>query len=351
MKNNEIELKNELFYTNGLMIIEYNYLEIYTFEKWYGKQIFPMQMNQIFKIHELSLLENKTKAPELLSESDLINLMDKNQIGTDATIAQHIQTIIKREFVKLTSTQRFRPCELGIALVNGYQAMQQYLNEPKLRAEMESAMNDIANGIKTKQQVLSQWINKMKYIFQDVVNQAEKLDQSMALFFQSNQPININSTRSSSSSSSTTTTFSSSSSSAPIRESVTNQPIENYYMNSNTVAAGTISSRNAVTSNRSSNTTTTSTTSSSTTTATRPTSTSAAARSTSTTASNMIPFSICGQCNEKLYLNNNNKYLFCKQCKIRLSLPKQGILNINTDSLCHYCNYQTIEIKTSYQFI
>ena len=41
-------------------------------------------------------LESRTQAPSLLSESQLISLMDKNGIGTDATIAQHITTIQDR---------------------------------------------------------------------------------------------------------------------------------------------------------------------------------------------------------------------------------------------------------------
>ena len=41
----------------------------------------------------MMLEEGKTKPPNLLSESELISLMDKNGIGTDATIAEHIKTI------------------------------------------------------------------------------------------------------------------------------------------------------------------------------------------------------------------------------------------------------------------
>jgi DNA topoisomerase-3 len=46
--------------------------------------------------------------------------MDGNGIGTDATIAQHIQTIQTREYVLKDANQRFTPTKLGIALVEGY---------------------------------------------------------------------------------------------------------------------------------------------------------------------------------------------------------------------------------------
>ena len=41
--------------------------------------------------------EGLTQAPPLLSESDLIGLMDQKGIGTDATIAEHIQKIQQRK--------------------------------------------------------------------------------------------------------------------------------------------------------------------------------------------------------------------------------------------------------------
>ena len=41
-----------------------------------------------------------TSPPNLLSETDLIGLMDKYGIGTDATHAEHIETIQKRKYVR-----------------------------------------------------------------------------------------------------------------------------------------------------------------------------------------------------------------------------------------------------------
>ena len=47
---------------------------------------------------ELKLKKGKSTAPELLNEADLINLMDKNGVGTDSTIHEHIKTILTREY-------------------------------------------------------------------------------------------------------------------------------------------------------------------------------------------------------------------------------------------------------------
>ena len=47
----------------------------------------------------LEMVEGKTSCPRYLSEPELIALMDVNGIGTDATMADHIQKIVERQYV------------------------------------------------------------------------------------------------------------------------------------------------------------------------------------------------------------------------------------------------------------
>lgn len=48
--------------------------------------------------NEVTLKEGLTTPPKLLNEADLIGLMDKFGIGTDATIHEHIKTILTRKY-------------------------------------------------------------------------------------------------------------------------------------------------------------------------------------------------------------------------------------------------------------
>jgi len=76
-----------------LTVIEHNYLEIYKYEKWSNKNIPNFKVGDQFLPHELRLRQSLTTPPQLLTEAELINLMDKNGIGTDATIHEHIKKI------------------------------------------------------------------------------------------------------------------------------------------------------------------------------------------------------------------------------------------------------------------
>jgi len=55
---------------------------------------------------------------------ELIKLMDKEGIGTDATMAQHITTIQQRGYATCDpATLHFSATSLGMALLDGYDSV------------------------------------------------------------------------------------------------------------------------------------------------------------------------------------------------------------------------------------
>lgn len=133
----EIDISGEKFVANGLQIIEKNYLEVYIYEKWSDKEIHAYQTGQVFRPTSLDMVQEETSPPQLLTEADLIGLMDKYGIGTDATHAEHIDKIKSRQYVGVVDGKHLMPGKLGIGLVMGYDNMGFQMSKPNLRAELE----------------------------------------------------------------------------------------------------------------------------------------------------------------------------------------------------------------------
>lgn len=94
--NVHVCIGDEQFTCSGLIIRERNYLDIYTYESWSTRTLPAFYEGQVFSPTIFEMTESRTSPPALLTEEELIALMYKNGIGTDATIPAHIETILKR---------------------------------------------------------------------------------------------------------------------------------------------------------------------------------------------------------------------------------------------------------------
>ncbi|BEJ16114.1 hypothetical protein CspHIS471_0507190 [Cutaneotrichosporon sp. HIS471] len=166
----EIEIAGEYFSASGLIVLERNYLDIYPYDKWAGKNLPDFQLGEQFVPDVCELEEGSTTKPKLLTEADLVGLMDNNGIGTDATIAEHIAKVIDREYViaKKEGKENFLiPSSLGVGLVEGYNAIgfDRSLSKPHLRRETEHRLELICDGQQTKAEVLSTSVEEYKEVF------------------------------------------------------------------------------------------------------------------------------------------------------------------------------------------
>jgi DNA topoisomerase-3 len=211
----EIQYGEEFFRAHGVIVLERNYLDVFVYDKWDNTAELPkFTVGERFEPTEAMMTEGKTSPPNYLTEADLIALMDANGIGTDATMAEHIQKIQDREYVATiqrsgqteggggevedgpasrggrgrggargrgargrggaaTGSGRgggvkvFIPTQLGVALILGFDRMnfETSLGKPFLRKEMELKMKAICEGRTTKEAVLRESIAQYRHVF------------------------------------------------------------------------------------------------------------------------------------------------------------------------------------------
>jgi DNA topoisomerase-3 len=144
----EVEIAEEEFSAKGITILDLGYLEVFKYDKWEGSILPKMNVNDNIS-PEIKLNSGKTSAPPYLSEADLITLMDKNGIGTDATIHEHIKTVQERGYAFLMGGY-FKPSLIGTTLVRMYEHIGIDLYKPYLRANMEREIKEVCDGNKVK---------------------------------------------------------------------------------------------------------------------------------------------------------------------------------------------------------
>ncbi|OAF64233.1 hypothetical protein A3Q56_08065, partial [Intoshia linei] len=180
----------ENFRAKGLIIKEYNYLNVYKYENWKGKSIGDYCTGDTFTPDEIIMCRGETTAPQLLTESDIITLMDKHGIGTDATQAEHIEKIKMRQYVSLYQKIYFIPGKLGMALVESYDQMGIGFAQPMLRADLEKDLQKICDGKKNWKTVLDAQIQFYMDMFGKLVENQHIMDVSVGKYIQSTPQYN-----------------------------------------------------------------------------------------------------------------------------------------------------------------
>lgn len=178
------EIGDEYFHLKGLRIIERNFLDIYVYTPWNGKTIPHFEEDEVINIESIKMIDGQTTAPNFISEPKLIKLMDKEGIGTDATIADHIHKITARNYT-VKKNGLFYPTRIGLALINGYKQMGFDFDKPKLRADLEQTMQKISKEPdifdEERERIISQYQDAYKKVSKNVKILEDSITEQMSL--------------------------------------------------------------------------------------------------------------------------------------------------------------------------
>mmetsp|Transcript_19429 Transcript_19429/g.3177 ORF Transcript_19429/g.3177 Transcript_19429/m.3177 type:complete len:142 (+) Transcript_19429:870-1295(+) len=141
-----MSLENEVFVVQGSITTDPGFSQITPWSVKSSSSIPNFTERQAVFISNVNLVTKQTKPPGYLTESDLLGLMEKNGIGTDASMPVHINNICDRNYVKVGPNRTLIPTQLGVTLVHGYYAIDMDLVLPTVRADIERSVRYIAKG-------------------------------------------------------------------------------------------------------------------------------------------------------------------------------------------------------------
>ena len=119
------------------------------------------------------------KINDYITEAELIEEMEKNHIGTDASMSVHIDNIEKRGYVKVDDKRRLIPTKLGKALIEALESVEKDIVLPENRAKIEEFVGELADGKKNYEEVLNYALNFYKNKFLSI---SSKIDQLYEVF-------------------------------------------------------------------------------------------------------------------------------------------------------------------------
>jgi len=191
----EAEVASERFRASGLLVAERNWLEVYPYAgggAWGGGgggggsgELPPFREGQRLPPAALTLEASATQPPRQLSERDLIAAMERHGIGTDATVAEHIQKQLSRGYAaKCPRMLAFSPTPLGEALISAYRrAALDALRRPDLRARIEAGIERVARGLAAPAEVLAGGVAAFKADFESALSRAGAIEAEVGRFF------------------------------------------------------------------------------------------------------------------------------------------------------------------------
>lgn len=185
---------DEVFTCSGKTVIDPGYTAIMPWQAIPPEEMMPTcTVGETWPVNEIKLVERLTSAPDYLTEAELITLMEKHGIGTDASIPVHINNICERNYVTVISGRRLKPTTLGIVLVHGYQKIDLDLVKPTMRAAVEEQLTLIAVGKANFEAVLQHAIDifrsKFKYFVENILAMDELFEVSFSPLASSGRPL------------------------------------------------------------------------------------------------------------------------------------------------------------------
>ena len=119
-------------------------------------QLPVLQQGQPLTLKQADSEKKQTQPPPRYTEPKLVQLMERQGIGRPSTYAPTIKTLKEREYVQVDKG-KLQPTALGMELDRNLEKLLPELIQPEFTAQMESALDAIAQGKQDWQGYLTDW--------------------------------------------------------------------------------------------------------------------------------------------------------------------------------------------------
>ncbi|MEM4261345.1 MAG: DNA topoisomerase I [Candidatus Diapherotrites archaeon] len=175
----EIDIAGEPFIANGQRIITLGWKEYYPYSQINEINLPKLNEGEEVKIISIELLEKETQPPARYSQAALIKAMEELNLGTKSTRHTIIQKLYQRNYVY--GLKSIEPSKIAFAVIDSLEKYQVDAVKPDMTAELEKEMDAIAQGNKTKEEVVQESRKFLHQVLDRMIENKDKITYELKL--------------------------------------------------------------------------------------------------------------------------------------------------------------------------
>jgi DNA topoisomerase-1 len=153
-----------LFFAKGYCIVKPGWRGVYTLSSKEDNILPELKKGDSLKIVSLDCVAKETQPPKRYGHGTIIKMMSDLGLGTKSTRPSIIQKLIQRYY--LFNSKSLSPTPIAMAVMNSLDSYANLITEPSMTKELEDDMDLVADGKKTKKEI----VNKSRELLLNALN-------------------------------------------------------------------------------------------------------------------------------------------------------------------------------------
>jgi DNA topoisomerase-1 len=167
---------NDLYNASGSLILKKGWLNFYPFVNMAEQQLPDFKKGEKVKATKIDLKDMQTQPPRRYAKAGLIAELEKRELGTKATRAAIIDTLLKRGYIigpSLTVTK------FGLSVFEALEKNCNMIVDESTTRKLEEDMESISKGRKTEQEVIQEGKDMLLEALKAFDTNKEKISEAM----------------------------------------------------------------------------------------------------------------------------------------------------------------------------
>ncbi len=177
-----IKVNNLRFYLRGSHILVVGWIDFYKpYAKFEDVNLPQLSKGTLVKFLSVKAVEKFSQPPPRYNPNSLLREMETNEIGTKATRAEIIETLVRRAYIR---GDKIEVTPLGIHIVDVLEKFCPKVLDVAFTRELEEMMENIGLGKEEKQRVVGEAVNHLKPIMEELKAHEQEVGDQLSHMIQ-----------------------------------------------------------------------------------------------------------------------------------------------------------------------